>query len=628
MISEKQWMISVAEKICIPAVEKAVNNLLLGRPYTIIDHVGFACTQLEELLRPLWGIAPLLEQKEYYITVDGVRRSVSEVFREVILEGCTETSPLCFSRDVTPPKAIGFANQMITEFSAYTLAIVLAPGALWEPYTPQQRQQVGQYVKKWAVTALKDSWPNNHYWFPMLAVTALEKMGIDCGDVSEDMALGFSQLDKMYLSHGWYQDGAPRKFDFYLAWSHHVYPVLWTYLSKGTRFDDPRRAQTYRDRIVQFFDYYTHMFDVDGSVPAFGRSLSYRFAQSAFFTAAAFGDCAVDYGLARRILVKNISYFMDNMVLDEPVLPPGYLYSAPALVENYTSSGGSYWCAKTFLALHLPDDHPLWTAPETPLPIERGTFLVHPVPDDIHMLLEGSPVSGVTLYNNTAVTYSPSTGYIGRFNDMGAYYSKFVYNSRSGFGISAADNVSCDNMISLETWDGTQTSRRMGYTDLGFQGNFLVSEHTPFTNDAGSRIRSYMLPLGQGFHVRAHTVTLSQPYKILQGGFSVGPWDDGSESDFGQSAWYTDGKGKFSLIHTVSQTPFRYCIKRHTPGLHLLAPQSGYPAYTTDVVEAGTYRLASVFYFGNHLPETLPQLTLEQNRLAVTFQNRQEQMLL
>ena len=214
MTKEKEYLISTAEKICIPALERAINNFLGNKELLVADHISFECSKMEELFRPLWGIAPLLRDKSYTITVNSEKRDLVEALRAVVLAGADETSPLCLSRFASNRHEHLFANQMITEFAPYCMAMAQAPKQLWEPYTDEEKARLGAWIKKWAVTALENSWQNNHYWFPMLAVTALEKLGIDCGDVVGDMAQGFSVLDKMYISHGWYMDGTFGRFDF------------------------------------------------------------------------------------------------------------------------------------------------------------------------------------------------------------------------------------------------------------------------------------------------------------------------------------------------------------------------------------------------------------------------------
>lgn len=629
MTNDKKYLVSVAERICIPALERAINNFLSGKQCIVADHVSYECSKLEELFRPLWGITPLLCEKSYTINVMGEMRDLAESLRQVILIGSDENSKKCFSR-FSENRRDAFANQMITEFAPLCIAMTNAKEILWDPYTEAEQARFGAWIKKWAVCALENSWQNNHYWFPMLAVTALEKLGIDCGDVEGAMADGFAVLDKMYISDGWYKDGVFGRFDFYLAWSHHVYPLLWTVLAEGTRFYDSARAENYKKHTEEFFDYYTHMFDEDGAVPAYGRSLSYRFAESAYFAAAAYAGCNIDLGLARRIVIKNVSYFMDNMLLsDDGILAPGYLYESVPLAENYTSSGGAYWCAKTFLALELPDDHPFWSADEKPLPIEKGTFFINSAPENIDIFLEGTKEAGITLYNNSIMCYTFEFGCGGRFGDMPSCYSKFVYNSRAGFGMSSPDMISLDNMIGLETPDATMTSRRNGFINEGVADGVIRSRHKPFPNDESS-VTTWTVPLGHGFHVRAHKVTLMRPYRIIEGGFSVGIFDDGYATDISDSRiTFTDGKARTSTLSTVASVPIRYRVDYHMPAMHILAPASAYPVYTTDVLEKGEYYFASVFGFstvGEY--EDHPEITLSGDRLYVKFMDEEKTIVL
>ena len=106
--------------------------------------------------------------------------------------------------------------------------------------------------------------------------------------------------------------------------------------------------------------------------------------------------------------------------------------------------------------------------------IAQATEFINSKPENINMMLENTKEAGVTLYNNTAKCYNMKWGCGGRFNDVASCYSKFVYNSRSGFAMSSIDMISLDNMISLETWDAIMTSHRTGYTDEGIVDGFLV----------------------------------------------------------------------------------------------------------------------------------------------------------
>ncbi len=620
-MADREYLADVARRILLPSVAEAAERFFSRENYVITDQVGFRLTEMEALLRPLWGVAPLLKTEDPEVTVNGMTVPIGKLYREIMLLGTDPASDLLFSRFADRDKN-GFANQSITEIAAYCVALFLAPEILWDPYTDEEKLTVGDWIKEWSVYALRNSWENNHFWFPIISVTALERLGIDCGDVTDTMNRALSFLDGMYIGNGWYQDGCFGRFDYYLSWSHHVYPLLWSMIARGTRFYDENRAKEYVARCESFIPYYLHYFDSDGSCPPMGRSLSYRFAESAVFAAAAFAGCDIPFGMARRALIKNVSYFDNEYNISGGIMKPGYFYPSPALAESYTSEGGSLWCAKTFLALCIDADHPVWTAAEESLPIEKNNYTVFPAAENVIMPLSADLRSGVTLYNNTSNYHQGVFGH--SFNDMASFYSKFAYNSRSGFGISTADRTSLDNMLALITPDRTMISHRRAIIDLGREGNVLRSQHTPFANDPDSTVETTVIVLGGSLHVRAHKITLSRSYAVREGGFSVPVWDDyfipeGDRVTYG---------GTVSLIKTAASCSFINRVEFHTPERHLLAPQSVYPVYETEDLQPGVYYTASVFYFGdNDLPE-LPAIKLDGDCLILTYDGKTERFCL
>jgi len=619
----KRDLTEKAIKFCIPALEKAINNFERNVQYTVIDRVGFEPTQLEELLRPLWGIAPVLENKDNIFEIDvcGEKRELCSEIRRVVSEGTDEASKKCFSRNVTDATYVRFANQSITEFAGYMLALRLAPKALWEPYTIEEKNRIASWVKKWAVAALKDSWPNNHYWFPILSIIQLEKMGYDCGEIDEYMQIGFSELESLYIGDGWYEDGCFGRFDYYEAWSLHTYPAFYVLMSEGTRFYDEHKVDVYRERTEKFLRYYTHAFDSSGAYVAFGRSLAYRFAATAIFGAASVLNCNIDYGLARRIVFKNIEWFETNMIAEaDGVLSPGYLYNSPQLVENYTSSGGAYWASKAFLPLAIANDHPFWSAEESLLPSEKGNYLITTGSARINMPLQCSAdYSGVTLFNNTSTYFQEVMGNF--FNDMASYYSKFCYNSRSGFAVATPDRPSYDNNFVLFTPDLSMYSTRKRMFDMGYVDGVLISEHKPFYNDSETAVKSWVVPLYDGYHIRAHRVTLSQKYIVGEGGFSVGAYNDENVFDItDRHCSVKSSSGLKSSVSSVATCRLNFSCEEQQPGSHILAPISFVPAYNTDILEPGVYYFASVFFFtSDKVPDKYPEISLKGSMLSLCY---------
>ncbi|MBQ7321006.1 MAG: DUF2264 domain-containing protein [Clostridia bacterium] len=626
MLKTRSDVIAYAKKICIPMLEAAAERRLSHRPCEVVDTIGYVPSQLEELFRPFWGIAPILRDGERLrITVRGEKKDVGEWLREVLVTGTDGDSEFAWD---TNGKFVGlhaFCFQNITEIAGLLVGMYFAKAQTWDLLTCEEQRRVADWIYSASRELCIHIAGNNHIWFPLLCLLVLKRFGFEYPDTDRFLREGMDALDAMYIGNGWYSDGAFGRIDYYEAWSMHTYPLLWCLIEDASWEGYPEWRQKYLDRAALFLKDYVKFFDVSGAHPPFGRSLAYRFAAVAPFGLAIAAGADFDAALAKTVTLRNISYFEENaLVGNDGILPPGYLYNAPALVENYTSSGGAYWATKSFLCLLLPESHPFWSSEEQPLPIESGAYLVKPSEPSLNFAVMGEKSSGVTVLNNHFQYYQNGI-YCNPFNDMASYYNKFAYNSRSGFAISTHDLVSADNMICLETRDHAMTSHRWGFTDLGEEHGFMVSEHTPFSNDRGTVIRTWMRPLPNGWHLRVHRVTLSQEYRIYEGGFSVGLWDDYRESRTEGSGFSLWNRELISHIGTAASVPVKFAERRPQPGMHLLAPFAAYPAYRTDILPAGEYLFASVIGIHDRSAAvTLPYIAMNGCAVTLTLEDHVE----
>ena len=614
----REEMKNYALEICIPLMERKLKRMREGDFALKPDQVGFIPSFLENFCRPFWGIAPILAQGEdICLRYEGQEISVSEYMREGLQkvfasgEGTWAEYKPYFSAYV-------YENQNITELAGLLVGLWFARNTLWDPLPEEEKVQYAWAVYEMARVAFEHSWPNNHYWFPLLAVTVLKRLGYSFPETEKMLEEGLAFLDKLYLGNGWYADGSFGRFDYYEAWSLHFYPLLWTLIADESFAGYAEHRNSYVERTNAFLDFYTHWFDERGAQVPFGRSLSYRFAASALFPAAVLAGCRMEAPLAGRILAKNIEFFRKHCRCEENgVLPEGYLYKAYGVTEGYTSDGGAYWCCKSFLALLLAQDHPFWQAKKAKLPAEEGTFLVRPAHEQIHMMF-ASDDGIVTMYNNTAQYYQNQI-HSHRFGDMRGWYGKFAYNSAAGFGVSVPDVVSLDNMIGLTTPDLSMTSHRLGFTDLGFDGAFLHSWHVPFFNDPETVVETWMLPRPD-FHVRIHKVKLSRPYLVTEGGFSLGRWDDYLPVHRTEKEVSVENREFRSSLTALAQIPVLLDAGSTQSGYHLYAPLAAYPVYRTEeALEPGEYVFAAAFLLCSiqNKERRLPELTFEGDGVRI-----------
>ena len=619
-IENRAQLQACAMNLCLPLMERTAKRRLDHTYGGVNDGAGYLLGFAEAFCRPLWGIAPALRTPgQYHIRVNGEQVEVCAWLRECLLDAVDENSPYSW-KPLPGMDESSYYNQMKTELAGLMVGLYFARETLWDPFAPGQKKAVADWVYDINRRAYAMVWDCNHIWFITLCLTVLKKFGFVYPETEHILQESLERLDRMYVGGGFYQDGKFGRFDYYNPWAMHTYALLWSVIADESFAGYEERCRTFRERTEALLPYYAHVFETNGCHVPFGRSLTYRFAAAGILPMAAAAGCRYDAGVLRELTLRNVSYFVENAELRDGILPPGFLYEAPQVVETYTSDGGAYWCSKAFLALLLPEDHPFWTAPAVPVPADEGGFLVHTGCDRIHMPLTGSAKAGVTLFNNTA-HYLQDGQKTQWFLDMAGYYSKFAYNSRAGFGISTRDEVSVDNMIVLLTPDGTMESHRFGFQDLGCKrdGRLLLSRHVPFANDPGTCIETALLILVPESHLRVHRVRLSQPYRVREGGFCLPHHTDEKlvRTD-GASACVSAG-GRHSALRVAGSVPVHPQVRGLTPGMNLMAPMAACPAWQTDVLQPGEYVFATLFSFADGPEEPLPSPVLKGERVTVEY---------
>ncbi len=607
-----------ALEICMPLMERTARRYKRGDLAFKADQVGFIPAFLENLCRPFWGIAPVIsENEDIKLNISGKEVSAFEYLREILVEGLTCGNEKSWSKNKKYFGDFVYANQNITELAGLMIGMYFARKQLWDPFSQNEKELIAKEIYEMSVEAFDHSWPNNHYWFPLFAVTVLKSFGFVFDRTEQMLETGLEFLDSLYIGEGWYKDGEFGRFDYYEAWSLHLYPLLWTLIADNSFEGYEQYKEKYIERTNKFLDFYTHWFDAKGANVAFGRSLSYRFAACALFPAAVLAGCDINPSLAGRITAMNIEFFKNNCKTEETdILPEGYLYQSPCVIEGYTSDGGAYWCCKAFMALLIPENHPFWDIDSVKLPSESGNYTVVPAHKDIHMIFEGNG-GRVTMYNNTAQYYQNGL-MTHKFGNVRNWYSKFAYNSAAGFGCSGVDNISIDSMISLMTKDKAMNSHRLGFTDLGYENGILHSVHIPFANDRETEIETYLVPLG-GMHACIHKVTLSQEYYVCEAGFSLARWDDYMPTEVCNSSAKVSNYEYTSVLSAAAGVPVKFEISAPQAGFHLYAPLAAYPMYCTeDVLPEGEYVFASLHgVFEKGKEPVLPEIRLSDGGVFI-----------
>lgn len=113
--------------------------------------------------------------------------------------------------------------------------------------------------------------------FWLLIVAGLARVEPDT-PVADSERYG-AELEALYLGDGWYRDGPGQRVDHYNGFAFHIYALLLTCLAPQKPSID------YLDRARLFAPNFAGWFDPDGRGLAYGRSMTFRFAMTAFFGA-------------------------------------------------------------------------------------------------------------------------------------------------------------------------------------------------------------------------------------------------------------------------------------------------------------------------------------------------------
>lgn len=360
MMVRKVWL-----KAMLKIINPVLNNLsqetlklnlpVQGEP----ERVKFS--YLEAFARTLNGIAPWLELNSKSADLSDSERSVLQKYAKLARKA--------LSKAVDPASAdhMVFANQIrqpLVDTAFLAQAIIRAPHELW--------YKLESETKEMLIKSLKNSRKIKPYYcnwllFSAMVETTLAFMGEEYDTVRIDYALREHQ--SWYLGDGVYGDGPEFHFDYYNSFV--IQPMLLDIVDvmkdkdseiAALEKDIVKRAQRYGEILEK-------MIAPDGTFPALGRSITYRFGVFQLLTQLALKE-KLPYSLKpaqiRTALTAVIQRVMaaDTLFDQNGWLTIGLYGKQPDLGEPYINTGSLYLINEVFLALGLANDSNFWSNPE------------------------------------------------------------------------------------------------------------------------------------------------------------------------------------------------------------------------------------------------------------------------
>lgn len=551
MMGQKEWMLKNREdfeELALHLLRPLQTHYSEGGARLELGSSGAVYDQnavwAEAFLRPLWGLVPLWAG-------GGHTPEFEAIYRKGLAAGTDPEGGEYWG---------GFhdVDQRFVEMAAVSYGILLSSETIWNPLSEVEKSNLAAWLDG---INHYDCPPCNWMFFGILVNTALQSKGMKYNRLR--LAEYLDYIESCYEGNGWYIDGQNGEKDYYVSFAFHFYGLIY---ARFMMDKDEERCSEYQNRARIFAEEFQYWFDEDGSALAYGRSLTYRMAQTAFFSMCVACELEVlPYPVMKGLIARHFRYWMKQPIFDNGgILTIGYGYGNLLMSEQYNAPGSPYWCMKSFALLALPKDHPFWQMEEAPLPkledtrlISNGSMLIQRLHGQVTAY-----VMGRTLPHHHV--------------HMEEKYSKFVYSSRYGFSVPRSmrtlEEAAPDNMLAV-VCDGMVYTK--GITKHAVSDAFGITMEWSPCSGVDITTKILLLP---GGHRRTHIIKSSIFSQAYDCGFAIPePCDE---------------QGSYQL-RCVCGGGIRRLIYA-SPNTNLIAPKTVIPAVEY-AIKPGTQRIITEF---------------------------------
>ncbi len=322
-------------------------------------------TYLEAFGRTLSGIAPWLEL--------GPDTSKEGKLREKYI-----LMTLKCLKNATNPNAKDFMNfkdgdQALVDAAFLAQGLLRAPNQLWNKLDNETQKNILNALKE-----TRNLSPGYNNW---LLFTAMVEATILKFEGKADMVriqYALNKLDEWYLGDGFYSDGPHFKLDYYSSFCMH--PILLDILNVLVEKQDDLKDWRYKNFISDYHVFLERaqtyaavqekLISPEGTYPAIGRSLTYRFGAFHALT-----QIALFEKLPKGIVPSQVREALKAVVQKQLGAPDtfdkngwltiGFYGHQPEMAERYISTGSLYLCTEVFLILGLKPETSFWSGPAT-----------------------------------------------------------------------------------------------------------------------------------------------------------------------------------------------------------------------------------------------------------------------
>lgn len=516
--------------------------------------------ELEGFARPLWALAPFWHG-------GGKSEAFAQRYRQGLAAG---TDPV---NEAYWGKCQDY-DQRFVEMAAIASGLMLAPEILWDPLSQAEKEKLAVWLGEINLHAIPEC---NWHFYRILVNEALKKRG--CAYREDCLQSSRRIIESYYTGGGWYRDGKSGQKDYYAAFAMQYYALLY---AVAIREEDPAYSALLIARAEEFAKDFIYWFDDSGACVPWGRSLIYRYAHVAFWSACLYaGVTGIPVGVIKGIIERNLAFWeQQNARGTDGVFSVGYAYPNLILAERYNSPCSPYWCMKAFLFLALPDAHPFWHVPAEPLP-ELDSIRSLPNADML-----------VSRGNGHVTVYPAGICELYGHGHAAEKYGKFAYSSYFGFSVAHSQMVlhenAPDSMLAFVLQGDDYVYVRKKSIHFSVRPGFIESEWSPLS---GITVRTTITPTKDG-HIRHHRITSAFPCTAYDCGFSVPAVPGSFLCHTGTHTAQVETDTCFCRVESTASNGEPFLLSPN-PNTNILYPNTCIPAVRWDIPK-GTVEIETI----------------------------------
>ena len=358
-VKDREFWVSALETVCSPVLENLSKGTLRQNMPVENYHKDLqyakSFAHLEAFGRVMTGIAPWLELGPDDTKEGQLRAKFIQMTIDALKHSVDPSSPDCLN--------FSEGKQPLVDAAFLAHGLLRCRSQVWDKLDAQTQERL---IAAFRSTRVIKPHENNWLLFTAMVECLLKEYAGEWEYQNVEYAL--NKHEEWYKGDGIYGDGPDFHFDYYNSFV--IQPMMTQILEIVSRYV-PDRAEDLgrqRKRHTRYAEQQERMISPEGTFPAVGRSLAYRFG--AFY---ALSDVSYRKMLPKKVSPAQVRCGLTAVIKRQISMPGtfekngwlqlGFAGHQPSIAERYINTGSSYLCSAVFVALGLPADSEFWSSP-------------------------------------------------------------------------------------------------------------------------------------------------------------------------------------------------------------------------------------------------------------------------